>query len=820
MQNKIKSVIAIFILTLSIPMLQTHKTLETDPTYLKAINPLTGDGWFNFTTDTTMAGDTFVVNVTVADVTDLQIWQIHVRWNPTILQYVNIWLPTDNVFAGSGKSLITPPPTVDPDGGGVTFGATYINGDPGTPEYWTFNGTGTLCQMTLRIAQAVSRRLVEVSCPLAFANVPYETFLFDGGGYDIAFTAVDGFYDYKYIPQEILISIVDAVTGSNKITLGTPGQPVPPEGYPFTVNVRLDGLTEDLNTFQIAVSFDKSRISCTGYSFDTPDYVFYNMGTLGGGMICNNQGYAVLGDTILGVPPQNPPTIYNGTLCQIDFIATATGTSTLNIIPTQDICWVPVDDSFLWTPYETPFTSRGLSVLCGVGTVQPPPISIGGNDYVISIEGNVAITDVTATRNTLHFSTSGPPGGTGYINTTIPVGLNKTAITVFIDKVKLTPPPYPVITTNGTHYFVYFEFTLSTHDVDIQYAIADITATNLTQAKTLVGQGYATRINATMQNQGDYEETFNVTVYADSFHDSFDVWNYTGAWKYRDPEAAEGYVSVSDGMLHVSGWYQPGYHDGGLTTIKEFNYPITVETKLRANSDYLSPALDFGQIWQPGYIGTSYDGNVGGWHTGYIDATGYHDVVSGGSITVGTWYTLKFVVTETDFKVYLDDALKVERDWSPPQECTRTVGLRTTYGSYGSGDFDWVKIGTEIETQTVTLTSGNSTTITFAWNTTGFPKGNYTISAYAWPVPDEIDLDDNTLIGGVVSVGVPCDVTGPTPSVPDGVCNMRDIGYFCSKFMTNDPNCDVTGPTTRSPDGIVNMRDIGEACNNFMKKDP
>ena len=67
------------------------------------------------------------------------------------------------------------------------------------------------------------------------------------------------------------------------------------------------------------------------------------------------------------------------------------------------------------------------------------------------------------------------------------------------------------------------------------------------------------------------------------------------------------------------------------------------------------------------------------------------------------------------------------------------------------------------------------------------------------------------------------DVTGPTTGVPDGIVNMRDIGYFASKFMTTpsspnwDPRCDVTGPIPGVPDGIVNMRDIGRAVSDFLK---
>ncbi len=63
---------------------------------------------------------------------------------------------------------------------------------------------------------------------------------------------------------------------------------------------------------------------------------------------------------------------------------------------------------------------------------------------------------------------------------------------------------------------------------------------------------------------------------------------------------------------------------------------------------------------------------------------------------------------------------------------------------------------TIIDTLTnLTLTSGDFTTITSIWNTTGFTKGNYTISAVADTVPDETDTADNTFINGKVKVKSP-----------------------------------------------------------------
>jgi len=123
---------------------------------------------------------------------------------------------------------------------------------------------------------------------------------------------------------------------------------------------------------------------------------------------------------------------------------------------------------------------------------------------------------------------------------------------------------------------------------------------------------------------------------------------------------------------------------------------------------------------------------------------------------------------------------------------------------------------TSIALQNVTLTAGASITLRFTWNTTGFAKGNYTVSTYAEPVPNETNLADNNLTCPVlVHVGVPGDISGPIPGVYDGTTNMRDIQYLILLFNTNPsspnwkPNADI------NDDGTVNMRDIQIAILNF-----
>ena len=129
---------------------------------------------------------------------------------------------------------------------------------------------------------------------------------------------------------------------------------------------------------------------------------------------------------------------------------------------------------------------------------------------------------------------------------------------------------------------------------------------------------------------------------------------------------------------------------------------------------------------------------------------------------------------------------------------------------------------TVIQTKTITVASGNSTTITFTWNTTGFAKGNYTISAYAHPIQNETDITDNKYTDGWVIVAMVGDITGPD-GFPDGKVEMRDVSKVARLFgfIYPDPryeaNCDITGPTPGVADGKIEMRDISLVASNFGK---
>jgi parallel beta-helix repeat protein len=102
---------------------------------------------------------------------------------------------------------------------------------------------------------------------------------------------------------------------------------------------------------------------------------------------------------------------------------------------------------------------------------------------------------------------------------------------------------------------------------------------------------------------------------------------------------------------------------------------------------------------------------------------------------------------------------------------------------------------TAIQTKTLTLTSGNSITITFTWNTAGFAKGNYTISAEADIVPGELSITDNKFANGEVKVTIPGDING------DNFVNYLDGILLGAAFSSR------TGELNWNPNADINSDD-------------
>ena len=131
---------------------------------------------------------------------------------------------------------------------------------------------------------------------------------------------------------------------------------------------------------------------------------------------------------------------------------------------------------------------------------------------------------------------------------------------------------------------------------------------------------------------------------------------------------------------------------------------------------------------------------------------------------------------------------------------------------------------TAIYTREVTLTSEASITFTYLWNTSSFEKGNYTITVYASPLPNETNTRNNQYNAGFIIIAQIGDITG-IEGWPDGKVDIRDIAAVSRGFGSclydslYDANCDVTGPTIGVADGKIDIRDIAAVAVHFGEMD-
>jgi len=115
-------------------------------------------------------------------------------------------------------------------------------------------------------------------------------------------------------------------------------------------------------------------------------------------------------------------------------------------------------------------------------------------------------------------------------------------------------------------------------------------------------------------------------------------------------------------------------------------------------------------------------------------------------------------------------------------------------------------IGTLVD---ITLESRNSITLTFTWSTTGVPYGNYTISAYATPVSDEIDTINNKFIHGCVLITLKGDADfNRLVEMPDFYIWRENFGKSTGEWPSHvNPDFDSNG--------LVELSDFFKWRENF-----
>jgi parallel beta-helix repeat protein len=269
----------------------------------------------------------------------------------------------------------------------------------------------------------------------------------------------------------------------------------------------------------------------------------------------------------------------------------------------------------------------------------------GWENHPISIKSNVTVTTNAIGKTSLCFTASGPTGQTGYIDATMPIGFNTTAIRVFLDA-EPVQPPFPVITTNDTHYSIYFEFKLGTHQIAILYAPSVRGSVGIT--------GYKLLFNETLGNP--FNSMANIDYY---WNFSVQKWNGT-QWLASGTSASSTPVT--------------GYSLLALTTVNlpyyTFLLPRSGPNAVR-EGDWLKVSYTFN--WT--YNSTNYS-------TNYVEKLHVHPADTSGNATVAPPYF------GADGKVSTSDLTLLAKYWGKSIAWTGTFNPtddlhRADTGMYG-----------------------------------------------------------------------------------------------------------------------------------------
>lgn len=173
-----------------------------------------------------------------------------------------------------------------------------------------------------------------------------------------------------------LVSIIEAQTGSSSIILGNVTEPVPEEGYRFTVNVTLEGI-QNLWDYEVTVKYNRTLLNCTAAVVDQTDanYVFYSLGD-NSFVIPSTFGddYVSLGASALWVG--STVNVTQGLLCQLNFTAIKTGISQIEFILMQtqsQMFYTFLEQMFPpdLQPLNAPFSAQNFTVTAEAGSSAP-----------------------------------------------------------------------------------------------------------------------------------------------------------------------------------------------------------------------------------------------------------------------------------------------------------------------------------------------------------------------------------------------------------------------------------------------------------------
>jgi len=290
------------------------------------------------------------------------------------------------------------------------------------------------------------------------------------------------------------------------------------------------------------------------------------------------------------------------------------------------------------------------------------------------------------------------------------------------------------------------------------------------------------------------------------------------AWLRTTSLSINGYTSPDSSGVAFLGWHgdapyltddvEANVEAGCLKFLNNFYF----QALLCGHNNSINDALD--------------KAAYGVWHTGFINSP----------LRQTMWWPGYMVV-------YGDGNIHISDSFGPPDVAvTNVLPLKTAVGKGycmnvsvtaanpggWNETFPVTAYANEIPFQTqfnLTLTPGSSANLTFTWNTTSiqYPMGNYSISAYAWPVPDEINTANNYCTDGLVALTIPGDIYGQNSSFPNYVVNAVDLNtlltYYGGKLDGTGSNPYYANADINN-DGKINAPDLNILLTHYGQHYP
>lgn len=484
-------------------------------TTISIVNTLTGTKDFVFYVNTTSVGHKFIANITVTNVADLWNWQYLIKWDPHLLNISRAFIPEYNVF--KGRTIVTPSPSINYTEGTAKHGAVILSGN-------TFTGSGTLAQIEFIVIKMPLEGQT-LTCNISFSR-PYgeDTFLLDSGFNTIPATLQDA--QYKFIWPRLPLPTAIIYVDPSRIT-----DPSITPSNQFIVNVSIKDAAY-LAAFEFKLGFNNSLIKAEQIELGDliPPSATHQSD------INNESGYIWLSVII---PPSHPPINGNGTLARITFHVEGFGGSILHLYDvylsddlSQPIPFTAMDGSFnnvvlaflSVEPHEVvdpslipPKTFTVNVTIDDVENLYAYGFNITFNPLILSIKTLTIHTIFNDTNFDSVFYVNNRHGFAWVEVAYYPPATPKTTY----DPIGLVSILFIVKGYGSTPISLRNTFLANELGEPIAHETRDglfknfrrnIAVTNITLSHTKVYQGWSVKVNVTVKNKGDLEETF--VVYA------------------------------------------------------------------------------------------------------------------------------------------------------------------------------------------------------------------------------------------------------------------------------------------------------------------